>query len=206
MTDCFYVEELILVEANTPKSLLLTMKFDIRFVKSTIFRRIIEGTTKSEITHGMSDLANYFSSIIENGTVDISDRRQRLSSRSTTSFMESSSSPTNLFLSPKFILLCFIMIIAFQSFTFLRLQSYKQFILQLEDRIRILESNNNNNKNNSCNNTDYDTVILPIDSKIKYDPTPNSDFENRLNDIESIGTVLLEKLLELKEAKSNTFN
>ena len=199
MTDCFYVEELILVEAHTPKSLLLTMKFDIRFVKSTIFRRIIEGTTKSEITHAMSDLANYFSSIIENGTVDVSDRRQRLSH--STSMIESSSA-SNLSISPKLILLCFIIITAFQSLTFIRLHSYKQLVVQLEDRIRVLESSN------SCNNNDYynDNIMMPIDSKINYDHMRNSDFENRLNDIESIGTVLLEKLLELKQAKSNNLN
>lgn len=49
MTDCFYVSDRILVSANEDgKTVTVSAYFDIRFVKSTMFRAIIANTTRSE--------------------------------------------------------------------------------------------------------------------------------------------------------------
>lgn len=47
MTDCFYVTDRLLVAA-TDKAVSVSAQFDIRFVKSTMFRAIIANTTRSE--------------------------------------------------------------------------------------------------------------------------------------------------------------
>jgi hypothetical protein len=78
LTDCFYVADMIRVEAvvgpttntNTTTettittattSVLISMHFDVRFVKSTMFRTIISRTTKSELERFCHSLAEFMS-------------------------------------------------------------------------------------------------------------------------------------------------
>lgn len=58
MTDCFYVADIIRVEPIGEK-VSISMHFDIRFVKSTMFRTIIARTTKGEFEKFMKHLANF---------------------------------------------------------------------------------------------------------------------------------------------------
>lgn len=52
MTDCFYVKDRIIVAASKEDkgTVLVTLEFELEFVKSTMFRRIITSTTTSEMT------------------------------------------------------------------------------------------------------------------------------------------------------------
>jgi hypothetical protein len=64
MTDCFYVADVMRVEApqeKNGKKVLLNMHFDIRFVKSTMFRSLIARTTKSEFEKSFHTMANFVS-------------------------------------------------------------------------------------------------------------------------------------------------
>jgi hypothetical protein len=59
MTDCFYVADIIRVEPIGGEKVSISMHFDIRFVKSTMFRTIIARTTKGEFEKFMKHLANF---------------------------------------------------------------------------------------------------------------------------------------------------
>ncbi len=48
LTDCFYLDDRLLVQSTEDGGIILTSRFEIRFIKSTMFRRIIERTTKDE--------------------------------------------------------------------------------------------------------------------------------------------------------------
>ncbi len=66
MTDCFYVaDQVVRVQSTCGKggenSVLVSMLFDIRFVKSTMFKSIISRTTKSELEKFFNELADYLS-------------------------------------------------------------------------------------------------------------------------------------------------
>jgi hypothetical protein len=61
MTDCFYVADQIRVEPTSENSVAVTMSFDLKFVKSTMFKAIIVRTTKGEIDSFMKRLANFMS-------------------------------------------------------------------------------------------------------------------------------------------------
>ncbi|KAG7341301.1 protein of unknown function DUF4782 containing protein [Nitzschia inconspicua] len=70
MTDCFYVADRIRVErkenadqstTTTSPTILISVAFDVRFVKSTMFRAIITRTTKSELQKFCHSLAEFLS-------------------------------------------------------------------------------------------------------------------------------------------------
>lgn len=60
MADCFYVTERILVEPKDEGQVVVLAEFDIRFVKSTMFRSIIANTTRSECLKGIQGLGKYW--------------------------------------------------------------------------------------------------------------------------------------------------
>jgi hypothetical protein len=60
MTDCFYVADILRVEASGNK-VTITMQFDIRFVKTTMFKLIIARTTKKEFESFIHKLAAFMS-------------------------------------------------------------------------------------------------------------------------------------------------
>lgn len=61
MTDCFFVVEMIRVAAMKENQISVTMAFDIRFVKSTMFKGIITRTTNAEVEKSLKGLAEYMS-------------------------------------------------------------------------------------------------------------------------------------------------
>lgn len=66
MTDCFYVADRILVEPirnnnNNDDKVMVTMSFEMEFVKSTMFKAIIMRTTKGEFLSFMQRLASFMS-------------------------------------------------------------------------------------------------------------------------------------------------
>jgi hypothetical protein len=56
LTDCFFLDDRLLVESTEDGGVLLSLRFEIRFIKSTMFRRIIERTTKDEFLKGANRL------------------------------------------------------------------------------------------------------------------------------------------------------
>jgi hypothetical protein len=58
MTDCFYVADRIRVEP-VGANVTITMSFDIRFVKSTMFKSIISRTTRGEFEKFMQRLSSF---------------------------------------------------------------------------------------------------------------------------------------------------
>lgn len=69
MTDCFYVVDVMRVEARDDgKKVSMDIHFDIHFVKSTIFRSIIERTTKSEFEKFFHTMANFVDVNLGDGT------------------------------------------------------------------------------------------------------------------------------------------
>ncbi|CAJ1936207.1 unnamed protein product [Cylindrotheca closterium] len=60
MTDCFYVVDQIRVAAMGDK-VFVTMVYDIRFVKSTMFKGIITRTTKADMEKSLQGLAAFMS-------------------------------------------------------------------------------------------------------------------------------------------------
>lgn len=65
MTDCFYVTDRILVEPNGEGKVLVMAEFDIRFVKSTMFRAIIANTTRSEFMKWFHSIFEYMTEVTE---------------------------------------------------------------------------------------------------------------------------------------------
>jgi hypothetical protein len=71
MTDCFYVADVMRVEARDDgKTMSLDIHFDIRFVKSTMFRSLIARTTKSEFEKFFHTLANFVATKLGNDATD----------------------------------------------------------------------------------------------------------------------------------------
>jgi hypothetical protein len=64
MADCFYVRDRVLVEPQGDK-ILLVAEFDIRFVKSTMFRSIIVNTTRAEFIKYFKDYLAFITEIAE---------------------------------------------------------------------------------------------------------------------------------------------
>jgi hypothetical protein len=58
LTDCFYVADMIRVEATGDK-VSINMRFEITFVKSTMFKSIITRTTKGEFQGFMQNFVNF---------------------------------------------------------------------------------------------------------------------------------------------------
>jgi hypothetical protein len=56
LTDCFFLDDRLLVESTENGGIILTLRFEVRFIKSTMFRRIIERTTKDEFLKGANRL------------------------------------------------------------------------------------------------------------------------------------------------------
>ncbi|KAG7358179.1 protein of unknown function DUF4782 containing protein [Nitzschia inconspicua] len=80
MTDCFYVADRIRVErkenddqstTTTSPTISISVAFDVRFVKSTMFRAIITRTTKSELQKFCHSLAEFLSRAV--GTKAVSE-------------------------------------------------------------------------------------------------------------------------------------
>ena len=62
MTDCFFVKDrLIVAAAPTKGKVLLSLEFELEFVKSTMFRGIITKTTTSEMRNFSEHLRDYMS-------------------------------------------------------------------------------------------------------------------------------------------------
>jgi VAD1 Analog of StAR-related lipid transfer domain len=69
LTDCFFVKDRLVVQASKPpgeglkenpgRHILLSMEFELEFVKSTMFRGIITRTTNKEITDFEEKLITY---------------------------------------------------------------------------------------------------------------------------------------------------
>jgi len=139
LTDCFYVEELILVQKNSENGVSVTMKFELRFVKSTIFRRIIENTTRGDVSHAMESLTKYFSSIVEKGKEDSSELTNDTPNgevKEEPSIPISSSGHTFKII----ISLLIIALLFMHSVTFTELQAYKKVANDLEKRLISIES------------------------------------------------------------------
>lgn len=62
MADCFFVKDRLLVTASDKKEgyVLVTMEFELEFVKSTMFRRVITKTTSSEMSKFFESMKDYF--------------------------------------------------------------------------------------------------------------------------------------------------
>ena len=65
MADCFFVTERVLVEPKDEGQVVVLAEFDIRFVKSTMFRSIIASTTRSECLKGIQGLGRYWTEALE---------------------------------------------------------------------------------------------------------------------------------------------
>jgi len=59
MADCFYVTDRLVVAVDHDGKLQMSTYFDIRFVKSTMFRAIISNTTRSEFLKSFMELLKY---------------------------------------------------------------------------------------------------------------------------------------------------
>jgi hypothetical protein len=69
LTDCFYVADRICVEPSEDnKRVVVTMQFDIRFVKTTMFKGIIARTTKGEFIKFMNQLGGFCSTSLGDET------------------------------------------------------------------------------------------------------------------------------------------
>lgn len=65
MTDCFYVADILRVEPVSDNRVKISMHFDIKFIKGTMFKGIITRTTKKEFEQFMQGMAKYMLSCTE---------------------------------------------------------------------------------------------------------------------------------------------
>lgn len=65
MADCFYVDDRMLVEPTPDGGVALTAAFEVRFVKRTMFRKVINGTSGSEVTKGLKGYEAYMRKALE---------------------------------------------------------------------------------------------------------------------------------------------
>lgn len=68
LTDCFYVADRIKAKPDGPDKVLVTMEFEITFVKGTMFKVIITKTTSSEVSAVFQGLAAYMSKALGDAT------------------------------------------------------------------------------------------------------------------------------------------
>lgn len=77
MTDCFFVADRIRVQSHSEGKVQVTMQFDIRFIKGTMFKSVISRTTKREIHNFMNNLAKFMSKCLGEAEKAISDEAQQ---------------------------------------------------------------------------------------------------------------------------------
>ena len=120
MTDCFYVADIIRVEPIGDK-VSISMHFDIRFVKSTMFKSIISRTTKSEFQNFMKRLANFMAKNLGEEAVIAPFRPQPAPTESPTP-----SNPYNSTIVPNLTIALLIFIMFLQSWVILDMRSMKR--------------------------------------------------------------------------------
>ena len=64
MTDCFYVEDCLLVSSNTDGGVSVSIKFDLTFVRRTMFRKVITMTSVSELSRFHKGYVDFIEDIL----------------------------------------------------------------------------------------------------------------------------------------------
>ena len=87
MTDCFYVADRIRVQSHGEGKVQVTMQFDIRFIKGTMFKSVITRTSKREIHNFMNNLASYMSKCLGENGASTDDKLQPQEQQQATNVM-----------------------------------------------------------------------------------------------------------------------
>ena len=144
MTDCFYVEDLIRVKAVSGSKVEISINFGLTFVKSTMFRSIIQRTTKGEF-HGFME--NYINFLVDSlgassdttaAATTPSEQQQhnsiKLQSSHRASMKTMTTAPSNTAIGPIAILLC-VLLLAFQALMFMEMRAMRADIQKLRDEV-----------------------------------------------------------------------
>jgi hypothetical protein len=78
MADCFFVHDCIRVENCGAKQVAVFMQFDVTFIKSTMFKRIIARTTTSEVSAVLQGLAAFMTEALGDTSVNGQHQQQPL--------------------------------------------------------------------------------------------------------------------------------
>jgi len=157
-TDCFTVQDTILVEADG-EGASVTIKFEVRFVKHTLFRTFVELTTRKEFkkwfkgfTHMMVKVINEDQLLLDDGTGDGSTTSEDTNDKSDTINNQIESSPKWIFHQPLFdssffssnalITTIVLLVVLAQTGMMYQLFHYQKSLMSTEDSIKKFISSN----------------------------------------------------------------
>ena len=130
MTDCFFVKDRLIVAASptTKGKVLLSLEFELEFVKSTMFRGIITKTSSSEMCKFFSHLKNFMAESLGEEVAAPKEEENKIEKEV---HVEEPGLPSNLTMnSITHILLIFVILMQF--WILMEMRSMKQTMHRLE--------------------------------------------------------------------------
>jgi len=88
-TDCFYIEDYLLVKSNNDGSISISIMFDINFVKSTMFKSIITMTSVNDLTKFHTGYVEYIKNGLFSKTLNANDLNANVIAATNNSMSES---------------------------------------------------------------------------------------------------------------------
>lgn len=131
MTDCFFVKDRLIVAAAPAKGkILLSMEFELEFVKSTMFRGVITKTTTSQVTTFCQQMKDFMAeSLGEEGAEPTAEKEQQHVEKEVV--MEEPGFPSNLAMtSVTHVLL--LVVILMQVWILMEMRSMKRAMQRIE--------------------------------------------------------------------------
>jgi hypothetical protein len=146
MADCFFVTDRILVEptGENGTAVLILAEFDIRFIKSTMFRSLISNTTKSEFLKWFQGLGEYWSESIVSPMLETERVEKHLVAAGSieTVLVKDTKPPvvmplTGMLGQNPLLTILVILVLVIQLWTVMEISSMKRAMLEIESKMAI---------------------------------------------------------------------
>jgi hypothetical protein len=144
MADCFFVTDRVLVEPTAGENgtaVLILAEFDIRFIKSTMFRSLISNTTKSEFLKWFQGLGEYWSeSIVAPMETELEEKHLVAAGSVETVLVKDTKPPvvtplTEMLGQNPVLTILVILVLVMQLWTVMEISSMKRAMLEIESKM-----------------------------------------------------------------------
>jgi hypothetical protein len=144
MADCFFVTDRVLVEPTAGENgtaVLILAEFDIRFIKSTMFRSLISNTTKSEFLKWFQGLGEYWSeSIVAPMETELEEKHLVAAGSVETVLVKDTKPPvvmplTGMLGQNPLLTILVILVLVMQLWTVMEISSMKRAMLEIESEM-----------------------------------------------------------------------
>jgi hypothetical protein len=144
MADCFFVTDRVLVEPTAGENgtaVLILAEFDIRFIKSTMFRSLISNTTKSEFLKWFQGLGEYWSESIVSPMETEREEKHLVAAGSVETVLVKDTKPpvvmplTGMLGQNPLLTILVILVLVMQLWTVMEISSMKRAMLEIESEM-----------------------------------------------------------------------